>query len=246
MYTRDSIVAVHPFTRQQEGEEMVIGIQDTGIFLSLPREAVELLDLLARGKNVGEVSDLYLEKTGETPDLEDLLVHLESKGIVGAQATNLAASEETVPVGQIKYHFSGFPQSVARVLFGRLALTCAAAFIALALCAILRWHSLMPVPMDLVFYQQRALSWTLLTAFTYSGIFLHEMAHLVAARSVGVNSRMGISHRLWYLVAETDLTGLWSVPRNQRYLPMLAGIILDALVASLLVLSLAAARGSPA
>jgi putative peptide zinc metalloprotease protein len=243
MYTRDSIVAVRPFSRQQEGEEMVIGVQDTGIFLSLPPEAVELLDLLARGKNVGEVSDLYLEKTGQTPDLEDLLIHLESKGIVGAQATyHPAASEPSVPVREIKYHFSGFPQSVARVLFGRTVLTCEAAFIALALCAILRWHSLMPVPMDLVFYRQRALSWTLLTVFTYSGIFLHELAHLIAARSVGVNSRMGISHRLWYLVAETDLTGLWSVPRNQRYLPMLAGIILDALVASLLVLSLAAAH----
>jgi putative peptide zinc metalloprotease protein len=243
MYTRDSIVAVRPFSRQQEGEEMVIGVQDTGIFLSLPPEAVELLDLLARGKNVGEVSDLYFQKTGETPDLEDLLIHLESKGIVGAQATHHpAASKQTVSVREIEYHFSGFPQSVARVLFGRMALTCEAAFIALALCAILRWHSLMPVPMDLVFYQQRALSWTLLTVFTYSGIFLHELAHLVAARSVGVNSRMGISHRLWYLVAETDLTGLWSVPRNLRYLAMLAGIILDALVASLLVLSLAAAQ----
>jgi hypothetical protein len=96
----------------------------------------------------------------------------------------------------------------------------------------------MPVPLDLVFYQQRALSWTLLTTFTYAGIFLHELAHLVAARAVGVNSRMGISHRMWYLVAETDLTGLWSVPRKQRYLPMLAGMIVDAAVAASLVLLL--------
>ena len=66
-----------------------------------------------------------------------------------------------------------------------------------------------------------------MTIFTYGGIFVHELAHLIAARAVGVNSRMGISHRLWYLVAETDLTGLWSVTRNQRYLPMLAGMIVD-------------------
>jgi hypothetical protein len=36
-------------------------------------------------------------------------------------------------------------------------LICQAALIALALAAILRYHSLMPVPRDLVFYQ-RALS----------------------------------------------------------------------------------------
>jgi hypothetical protein len=43
----------------------------------------------------------------------------------------------------------------------------------------------------------------------YATVFLHEMAHLVAARgAVGVSSRLGISHRLWYLVAETDMTGV--------------------------------------
>jgi len=243
MYTRDSIVAVRPFTRQREGEEVVIGSPETGLFLALPLKAVELLDLLALGKSVGEVSDLYFEDTGETPDLEDLLHHLETKGIVEPQLAGLAGEEQSRrPVRERKYHFSSFPQSIASLLFGRLALTCVAALIALALAAILRDHSLMPVPMDLVFYQQRALSWTLLTLFTYFGIFLHEMAHLVAARSVGVNSRMGISHRLWYLVAETDLTGLWSVPKKQRYLPLMAGMILDAAIASLLVLSLFAER----
>src|SRR6201999_3517219 len=79
---------------------------------------------------------------------------------------------------------------------------------------------------------------TLLVVISYIAVFLHEFGHLVATRAVGVNSRMGISHRLWYLVAETDLTGLWSVPRNQRYLPMLAGMIIDITVLSLIVLLL--------
>jgi hypothetical protein len=243
MYTRDSIVAVRSFTRQREGEEVVIGSPDTGVFLAVPPEAVEFLDLLALGKSMGEVSDLYLQKTGETPDLEDLLSHLETKGIVEAPST-VAGGQNQIrrAVRETNYHFSTFPQSIARVLFGRVVLTCQAALIALALAAILRYHSLMPVPRDLVFYRQRAFAWTILTIFTYAGIFLHELAHLVAARSVGVNSRMGISHRLWYLVAETDLTGLWGVPRKQRYLPMLAGIIVDAAVASFLVLLLLAER----
>src|SRR5580692_11114846 len=243
MYTRDSIVAVRPFTRQREGDEVVIGSPETGDFLAVPPEAVELLDLLALGKSFGEVSDLYFQDTGETPDLEDLLSHLQTKGIVETQVTGLAGEEQARrPVQEKTYHFSKFPQSIAKMLFGRVTLACEATLIVVAIVLILRYHSVMPVPLDLVFYQQRALSWTLLTTFTYAGIFLHELAHLVAARAVGVNSRMGISHRMWYLVAETDLTGLWSVPRKQRYLPMLAGMIVDAAVAALLVLSLAAAH----
>jgi len=67
-------------------------------------------------------------------------------------------------------------------------------------------------------------------------LFVHEFAHLVAARALGVNSRLAISHRLWYLVAETDLTGLWSVPKGKRYLPILAGAIVDATSGCLLLL----------
>jgi putative peptide zinc metalloprotease protein len=237
MFTRDSIVAVRPFTRQREGEEVVIGNPETGIFLAVPLDAVEVLDQLSQGKSLGEVSDLYFQEHGETPDLEDLLSHLQTKGLVEPHITEAVGAEQVRrPIQETRFHFSSFPQSLAKLLFGRRVLTCEAALIALASAAILGCHSLMPVPMDLVFYRRRALSWTILTLFTYAGIFLHELAHLVAARSVGVNSRIGISHRLWYLVAETDLTGLWSVPRNQRYLPMLAGMIVDATVASLFVL----------
>ena len=239
MFTRDSIVAVRTFTRQREGEEVVIGSPETGVFLAVPPEAVELLDQLALGKSLGEVSDRYFQETGETPDLNDLLNHLQTNGIVEPQDSELVGGEQSRrPIRETKYHFSNFPQSIARVLFGRPMLICVAALIALGLAAIFRYHSLMPVPLDLVFYQRRAVSWTVLTVFTYSGIFLHELAHLVAARAVGVNSRMGISHRLWYLVAETDLTGLWSVPREQRYLPMLAGMIVDSAVAAIVVLTL--------
>src|SRR6185436_7611074 len=62
-----------------------------------------------------------------------------------------------------------------------------------------------------------------------------EFCHLLAARAAGVKSRIGIGNRLWVLVAETDLTGLWAVPRNRRYLPLLAGPISDGVFASLIV-----------
>jgi hypothetical protein len=96
----------------------------------------------------------------------------------------------------------------------------------------------MPVPHDLCFPDHLTLTWTILIAVSYATIFVHELAHLVAARAVEINSRMGISHRLWYLVAETDLTGLWGAPKRQRYVPLLAGVLIDAASAALLVLLL--------
>jgi hypothetical protein len=243
MFKRNSFVSVRPFTRQHDGEEVVIGNRETGVFLAVPPVAIQFLDQLAAGKTVGEVSDLHREATGEILDLEDFLGFLETKGLVephGVTGTN--SERKTTTLREPAYHFSGFPQKLAQRLFSRPVLACVALLVALAFVMVLRDHSLMPVPADWVFSSHRALGLSALTVIAYASIFLHEMAHLVAARALGVNSRMGISHRLWFLVVETDLTGLWSVGRKQRYLPMLAGMLFDTVLTALIILALFAGQ----
>jgi hypothetical protein len=68
---------------------------------------------------------------------------------------------------------------------------------------------------------------------------LHELAHVLAARRRGVRSRLRIAQRLHFVVFETVLDGLVLVPRRQRYLPMLAGMLAD--VGAMAALTLAAA-----
>lgn len=239
MYTRDTIISVQPFTRQADGEETIIGRVETGVFLAVPSEAIELLDELAQGRTIGEVSDGYEQRYGETPDLEDFIQILETKGIVKpvAPGDNGAATASASPqVKRVRYHFSNFPHRLAQRIFNLPTVVVGCAVIALALAASIRNPSLLPGPRDLYFPDRRTLTWTILILASYATIFIHELGHLVAARAVGINSRLGISHRLWYLVAETDLTGLWSVPKRQRYLPLLAGSLIDTVSGSLLLL----------
>ncbi len=67
----------------------------------------------------------------------------------------------------------------------------------------------------------------------FPGILFHEFFHMMAGQRLGIPSRMGIGRRLYFLVFETYLTGLWSVPRRARYLPFLAGMLADVLWISL-------------
>jgi len=240
MYTRDTLVAVQSFTRQSEGEDVIIGRPETGIFLAVPPEAVEVLDHLAEGKTVGEAVDLYQGKYGEAPDMDDFLAFLETKGIVQSaleNGHNPGAIAAAFPK-RLKYHFSNFPHSLAQRIFTRPMLAGGLMVTALAVAAVIRHPLLLPGPRDLYFPDRRTLSWTILIVASYATLFVHEFGHLVAARALGVNSRIGIGHRLWYPVAETDLTGLWSVPRQSRYLPLIAGTLVDAASGALLILLL--------
>jgi putative peptide zinc metalloprotease protein len=235
-YGDDVLVDITPFTAQPDGEEVIIGNPETGVFLAIPPAAVELLQNLAEGKTLGRAAELYEQKYGEKPDLDDFLSILEAKGFVQASGAEAELDAKTSSPPQRRYHFANFPQSLARRLLSAPVLV--GCFILICLTLILTFlnPSLKPSPYDIVFPDRRALSWVLIIIADLFGTFIHEFAHLIAARAQGVKSRMGMSHRLWNLVAETDLTGLWAVPKRQRYLPMLAGMLTDAISGSVLIL----------
>ncbi len=236
-YAKDIVLGTQSFTCQVDGEEAIVGNADTGVFLAVPAQAAELLQDLASGTSIGEALERYERKYGETPDIDDFLSVLEAKGIIQIQNADHAKDTPlpaALPVR--KYHFGNFPQQAAQRLFSAPVLGACFALIAFALLAISRDQRLMPVPRDLVFPDHRSITWAILIAFDLAAIFAHELGHLVAARAQGVKSRMGVSNRLWDLVAETDLTGLWAVPKNKRYLPMLAGILVDAVSGSALII----------
>src|SRR4051794_28128810 len=129
MYTQGMKVLVISFTRQVEGGEVVIGHVDTGVFLALPPDAVEILDILADGKTVGRTQEIYREKYGMIPEMEEFLGFLHAKGFVRpgretvpAAGTPLGSGVVSNEPRQRRYHFANIPQSVAQALFGPTAL----------------------------------------------------------------------------------------------------------------------------
>jgi putative peptide zinc metalloprotease protein len=236
-FGKADLVEVKEFTRQREGEEVVIGLPVTNSFLALPLEALEILDCLSSGKTVGEAQLEFVRAHGVEPDVDDLLQCLERRGFVRLlEGPELKAKSADYAGARTRYHFSRIPVSVAKRFFGPFALFIYSATIFTALVIAISHPSLIPGRSSLLFTRHRTLKICCLALIGYGTVFLHEFAHLLAAKARGVESRVGISNRLWILVAETDMTGLWAVPRNRRYLPVLAGPLLDSFCAALLFL----------
>jgi hypothetical protein len=82
------------------------------------------------------------------------------------------------------------------------------------------------------------------TVIFLGNLALHELSHLVAARSLGIPARFHLGTRLHNLVIQTNVTGLWAVPRRQRYRVYAAGMLWDLIPMSLAVLLLAYAAPS--
>jgi hypothetical protein len=75
-----------------------------------------------------------------------------------------------------------------------------------------------------------AIGWTL--------ILLHEFAHLATARAAGAPARITLGTRLQFLVAQTDVSGVWGAPRRSRITVYLAGIAFNVSFAGMLLLTM--------
>jgi hypothetical protein len=228
--TADQTVEIAPFSRQIEGEEAIIGRPETGVFFSLPLEALEIVDALVDGRTIGEARDAFAARHGETPDMDDLLAHLQAHGLV--RLAGGSSATETVFRGQ----FEWIPQSLAKALFGPPAMAVYAVSIVAAATAVITNPDLLPGWRAAYFPRNTAMMILALMLLGMVTTFLHELGHVLAARAQGVATRFGISNRLWFVVWETDMTGVWALPRRQRYLPILAGPMVDLLSASALIL----------
>jgi hypothetical protein len=209
----DAVLAVRPLSVVPEGDEFVVGDPDSGVFVVLPAVAVRIVELLRSGMTVAAVS---AELDGEV-DVADFAASLVELGFASEDA-ELAAAQEAARPSPLRHWFS----PVAWTFYAACALGA-------IVCFAVR-PGLFPRASDIFFLDTPVRSLAALTAITYVMAAAHEVCHWLAARAVGVRSRITVSRRLYFLVLEIDLTGLWSLPRRRRYSALLAGMAFDCVV----------------
>jgi hypothetical protein len=232
---------VLPYSVQPDGDQFVIGSSRAGTFLSVPAEVLEILRAFEAGHGPDRVREDYRRRHGEDPDLDDLIQALTQRGILAPAAGAGDASVASAPPSR-RYHFEWISPRVARWIWNRWTLSGMAIVVLAALVVLVFMPELMPGWRAFYFPQDTAIQIFALMLLGMASTFVHEMAHLTAARAGGVSCRFSIGNQLWFVVWYTEMTGVWALPRRQRYLPILAGPIVDLFGAAVVVLFLAAAQ----
>ncbi|MFD4911027.1 hypothetical protein [Kitasatospora purpeofusca] len=218
----------------EEADEVTIGSPETDTYAVFPADGAELVRMLADGLTPREAAERYRTAHGESVDIADLVEVLAELDLFRPAD---APTAETAPVRW---------QRLGGLLFGRPALLGYALVTALAAAEMVRVPALVPRTDNLFF----TTSYTLVVLLLFFGqaplLALHEAFHALAGRRLGLRSRLSVGHRLVYLVLETSLDGLVSVPRRKRYLPILAGMLADVLAIAVLTLVADVTRGGAA
>lgn len=222
--TKDSMVKMHALQQRQENEqEMLIGRPDTGNYIILPTFAVDIIHLLDSGLTINQVEQEMNRRLGEPVDVLDFVNDLASEYQFVYMIDGTIVNEKA----ETKDHFRWISERVGNLFFNRLAYTIYLAIIISGMGIIVFTGNYFPQYSDIFIHS--SLSTSLLAAIlaAWFFMFLHEMAHLMAARSLGIGSRIGLSHRLFFAVAETNMSNIVLVPANKRYRAFFAGMAWD-------------------
>ena len=232
----ESTLAVHDLSFVAEGADVVVGRLDTGSYAVFPADGAELLRRLAEGMPLEGAEAWYESTFSESVDLDDFIDTLRELGFVREDtdaAANPGFAEErgARSAGTVRF------QRLGRAVFSPLAWCCYAAVVAFWLVTLAHHSDLEPHPSQIFFTKSLLLVQVVITFGQVPLLLLHEGFHILAGRRLGLPSRLRLSNRLTYIVAETQINGLMSVPPRKRYLPFLAGMACDVLVLSALDLA---------
>ncbi|MFF0151780.1 hypothetical protein [Micromonospora sp. NPDC005203] len=246
--TDTAVVRLYPLhIGESEDGVCEVGRVDTGTFVELPAEGVDLVRWLGAGLPLGEVRRRFADRYGTEPDLADFLDGIASCGFLlvdattghaGAPATG-AGSPATADRRGMAVLANLPPHRVSWLLAPPMRLLYVGSWLTVPVLLVLV-PSLRPIPAD-AFLLDGVLANALVVAMVaWVLVLLHELAHAATVRALGVTGRLSISRRLWFLVAQTEMSAVRSVPRRRRYAPYLAGLTWDLLLMSVcLVLQLA-------
>jgi putative peptide zinc metalloprotease protein len=216
-----------------DGESFLVGDLARGEFIQVPPVAITVITALRDGLTVDLAADLARAEAGQDVDAVDFVQTLCEVGFV--------TSINGIPVNidgprlrdggrtgaALAWLARPFYTSPAWACYGILFIGC------VVLVTAVPWFR--PRYSQWFFLPDPVLSVVLLSVITMPLVMAHEVAHWLGARIQGVPARITLSRRYYLLVAQTDLSGLWALPRCRRYPALLAGIGLDVVVVALLL-----------
>lgn len=220
---QNTIVDCTHLSKQPDGEEYTIGDPHTGEFLRVPEVAVDVIEQLDGHKTIAEATNDLKRKYDEDIDVIDFVNTLLDFNLVLSVNGKLLNPQVKRDPNRILVQLGSIFYSKPFLLLY--------IFSFFGVIYLLLTHSdLLPHYKDIFVYKAVGLSTLNLMIVTYSLIIIHEFGHVLAAAKENVISHIRLNLRMVFLVAETDMTGLWSRPKSKRYVPYLAGMAWDVII----------------
>lgn len=224
-----SKLTLHSLHIRKDKKNYIVEDLSSGEFYEMPEIFIDAIEMMNEGI---ELSKIGAELAGRYPDEEvdmaDFVEQLFDLGLVksvdGVEIPRKERNDEgangfnwiSPRVGSFFFNYF-----TTKLYIGAMVL-CAGIFV---MRPELWPHYKDIFPFELMMYNILAV---LLVTFLL--VLIHEFGHVLAVRSEGLPTRIELGHRLVFVVLETDMSRVWTLPPEKRNRLYLAGMYFDGVV----------------
>jgi putative peptide zinc metalloprotease protein len=227
MFCKDSFVTLQPLTITKDKKHYIVENSNTGDFFEMPLICIDAIKMIQIEMNLGSIeSELKLKYPNEKVDILFFVKQLYDMKLLAS----LDGKKLEIEKRQIKEGFEWVPVQIGKVFFNRVTTTIYTLIFILSLSLLVIKPGLLPVYSDLFIFDSMLLNFIVFILISIILLLIHEAGHILALRSFGFPTSVEISHRLFFLVLEADMTPSWKLRTSERNQVYLAGISFDLVI----------------
>lgn len=223
--TMQSSVKLRSVIIKQDKKNYIVEDQEAREYYEMPPICIDAIQAIEESKSLERIEESlkqkYPQEDVQIVDFVQQLLEMDLIAELDGQEIYRQLTED------IKTHTNWIPEKAAKLFFNATSVKIYILLTLFNILVFLTQPQLLPHYRDMIVFD--AMMFNILTWIFISFILLmiHEIGHLMAVRAQGLPARLGVGHRLFIVVLETEMTDVWSLPSRKRNLPFLAGICFD-------------------
>lgn len=228
VFTNKTVISLHPLKIRKDQKNYVVEDEVTGDFYEMPEVCITAMELINQKKRLDEIEDIL---SAQFPD-EDVDVIAFVNQLFEIDLVSELDGEK-VPRSSVLESNTGFswiPPGFGRLFFNPFSSKVFIGLLSISITLILLKPDLYPNYTDLFIFDMFLSNIVAWMVITFLLVLLHEIGHVLAARSEGLPAKIELGNRLFLIVLETNLTQVWELPAERRNRIYLAGMYVDMVV----------------
>ena len=225
-----SVIEVRLSVQPLGANSFIIGNKNSNCFIKVPYEFIYIYEMTDGVNSIFDIQNKIYNKYHVLIDVMDFMQHLLAQGLI--------YSLDGVVVGfDNRIDFNKHLIDIANVFFSTPMIFFYVAIIIFNATMMLLNPQMRPSGEDIELIKALpGLNTVLFFAFSWVITLLHEFGHFLAGVKLGVSVHIRLSLRLFFLVVESDINGVWAANKKDRDICYLAGFFFESIVMFLVIL----------
>ncbi len=234
--TKHSNLSLYPLEIRKDRKNFIVEDILTGDFYEMPAVCIDAITMINEGIKLFQIEAVLKEKyPNEQVEIIGFIEDLLDFGLV--KELDSIAIPRKQENKKNKDGLDWISPKVGRFFFNRYTSIFHIFIILFCILLFIIKPELFPVYHDVFLFDLMIYNVLVFLSLSFFLVVVHEIGHVLAVRAEGLSTKIGLGHRLFLIVLETDMSGVWSLPPRKRYRLYLAGMYTDVAVMFLAIIT---------